>query len=94
MRLPQITILLYFPPGNTSGWYLSSDRSGGFNTGPGATLHADWFGGWNDDAMNLWINGCIRASRNCSYGQTGTNRMLAKLNNHQDYKGNNFLPLP
>jgi len=94
VRLPQISILLYFPAGNTSGWYLSSDRSGGFNTGPGATLHADWFGGWNDDAMNLWINGCIRASRNCSYGQTGTNRMFAKLNDHQDYKGNNFLPLP
>ena len=94
VRLPQITILLYFPPGNTSGWYLSSDRSGGFNTGPGATLHADWFGGWNDDAMDLWINGCIRASRNCSYGQTGTSRMFAKLNNLQNYPGNNFLPMP
>jgi hypothetical protein len=94
VRLPQISILLYFPAGDTSGWYLSSDRSGGFNTGPGATLHADWFGGWNDDAMNLWVNGCIRASRNCSYGQTGTNRMFAKLNNLQDYPGNNFLPLP
>ncbi|MEL6981418.1 MAG: DUF1996 domain-containing protein [Actinomycetota bacterium] len=94
VRLPQITILLYFPAGDTSGWYLSSDRSGGFNTGSGATLHADWFGGWNDDAMNLWINGCIRASRNCSYGQTGTSRMFAKLNNLQDYPGNNFLPLP
>ena len=94
VRLPQITILLYFPAGNTSGWYLSSDRSGGFNTGPGATLHADWFGGWNDDAMDLWIDGCIRASRNCSYGQTGTNRMFAKLNNLQNYPGNNFLPMP
>ncbi len=94
VRLPQITILLYFPAGNTSGWYLSSDRSGGFNTGPGATLHADWFGGWNDDAMDLWINGCIRASRNCSYGQTGTSRMFAKLNNLQNYPGNNFLPMP
>jgi hypothetical protein len=93
VRLPQITILMYFPAGNTSGWYLSSDRSNGFNTGPGATLHADWFGGWNENAMNLWIDGCIRASRNCSYGQTGTSRMFAKLNNLQTYQGNNFLPM-
>ena len=94
VRLPQISILLYFPAGNTSGWYLSSDRSNGFNTGPGATLHADWFGGWNEQAMDLWIDGCIRASRNCSYGQTGTSRMFAKLNNLQNYPGNNFLPMP
>ncbi len=94
VRLPQITILLYFPPGDSSSWYLSSDRSGGFNTGPGATLHADWFGGWNDEAMNLWIDGCIRASRNCSYGQTGTARQFTKLNPLQTYQGPNFLPLP
>jgi hypothetical protein len=94
VRLPQITILLYFPAGNTDGWYVSSDRANGFNTGPGATLHADWFGGWNEPAMNLWIDGCIRASRNCSYGQTGTSRMFAKLNNLQIYDGNNVLPMP
>ncbi len=94
VRLPQISILMYFPAGNTSGWYLSSDRSNGFNTGPGATLHADWFGGWHDDAMDLWITGCMARARNCSYGQTGTPRMFAKLNGLQDYPGNNFLPLP
>ena len=94
VRLPQITILAYYPPGNTSGWYLSSDRSNGFNSGPGATLHGDWFGGWNDAAMNLWVDGCIRASRNCSFGQTGTSRQFAKLNPLQKYEGSNFLPLP
>ncbi len=94
VRLPQISILVYFPAGNTNGWYLSSDRSNGFNTGPGATLHADWFGGWNDDAMDLWINGCMKRARNCSYGQTGTARMFARLNPLQTYQGNNFLPLP
>ncbi len=94
VRLPQITILMYFPPGNTSGWYLSSDRTGSFNTGPGATLHADWFGGWHPDALDLWIDGCMKRARNCSYGQTGTSRMFQKLNDFQNYPGNNFLPLP
>ncbi len=94
VRLPQISILMYFPGGDTSSWHLSSDRSGGFNTGPGATLHADWWGGWNDEAMDLWTDGCMKAARNCSFGQTGTYRQLAKLNNWQNYPGENFLPLP
>ncbi len=95
VRLPQISILLYFPGQPSSkGWHLSSDRSGGFNTGPGATLHADWWGGWNDQAMDLWTNGCMKAARNCSFGQTGTDRQLAKLNNFQNYQGPNVVPLP
>jgi hypothetical protein len=95
VTLPQISILLYFPgQDSVDGWHLSSDRSGGFNTGPGATLHADWWGGWNDEAMDLWVDGCMKRARNCSFGQTGTSRQLGRLNNWQAYLGPNFLPLP
>ena len=95
VRLPQISILLYFPSdGFTNDWHLSSDRSGGFNTGNGATLHADWWGGWNDEAMDLWTGGCMHAVKNCSFGQTGTPRQLAKLNNFQTYQGPNIIPMP
>jgi hypothetical protein len=95
VRLPQISILMYFPGDQYSkDWHLSSDRTGGFNTGAGATLHADWWGGWNDEAMDLWTDGCMKAARNCSFGQTGTDRQLAKLNNFQNYPGNNYIPLP
>jgi hypothetical protein len=93
-RLPQISILLYYPGvDSVDGWRLSSDDDRGFNGPPGGTLHADWWGGWNDEAMNLWIDGCMRASRNCSYGQTGTARQLAGLNPLEVYEGDNFLPL-
>ncbi len=94
VRLPQLTYLLYYPPGNSSTWYLSSDRSGGFNTGPGATLHADWMGGWHDATMNLWIDTCVRRGRNCSFGQTGTPKKLAALNPLQAFTGNNTIPIP
>ncbi|MGB5757523.1 MAG: DUF1996 domain-containing protein, partial [Acidimicrobiales bacterium] len=94
-RLPQISILLYYPGSESvDGWQLSSDDLGGFNGPPGGTLHADWWGGWNDETMNLWINGCMKAARNCSYGQTGTPRQLAGLNAAEVYEGQNFLPLP
>ncbi|MEM7275738.1 MAG: DUF1996 domain-containing protein [Actinomycetota bacterium] len=95
VRLPRISVLLYFPGGrSTDGWHLSSDDVDGFNGPPGGTLHADWWGAWNDDAMNLWIDGCMRAARNCSFGQTGTSVQLAGLNDREIYEGDNVLPLP
>lgn len=60
---------------------------------PGGTLHADWIGGWNDQTMDLWTDGCVKAGRNCSYGQTGTSRKLAKINNLANYEGPYFLPV-
>ena len=94
-RLPQISILLYFPGADSvAGWRLSSDDTTGFNGPPGGTLHADWWGGWNDETMDLWIEGCMQSSRNCSFGQTGTPRQLAGLNAPEAYEGENFLPLP
>ena len=94
-RLPKISILIYWPGvDSVDGWHLSSDRTGGFNAPPGGTLHADWWGAWNDETMDLWIEGCMQASRNCSYGQTGTARQLAGLNPTESYEGGNFLPLP
>ena len=95
VRMPQISILLYYPgTDSVDGWHLSSDETDGFNGPPGGTLHADWWGGWNDETMDLWINGCMRASRNCSFGQTGTSRQLAGLNPLEIYEGDNYLPLP
>jgi hypothetical protein len=94
-RLPKISILLYYPgTDSVEGWRLSSDETGTFNGPPGGTLHADWWGGWNDETMDLWIEGCMQAARNCSYGQTGTPRQLMGLNQTESYEGENFLPLP
>ncbi len=94
-RMPKISILIYWPGvDSVEGWRLSSDETGGFNGPPGGTLHADWWGAWNDETMDLWIEGCMQASRNCSYGQTGTSRQLAGLNPTETYEGENFLPLP
>ncbi len=94
-RLPKISILIYWPgTDSVDGWHLSSDDTSSFNGQPGGTLHADWWGGWNDETMDLWIDGCMRASRNCSFGQTGTPQQLAGLNPLEIYEGDNVLPLP
>ena len=95
VRLPQISVLLYYPGDlSTEGWRLASDDLDSFNGLPGGTLHADWWGAWNDETMDLWISGCMRAARNCSFGQTGTDIQLAGLNDREIYEGPNLLPLP
>ncbi|MDH3295267.1 MAG: DUF1996 domain-containing protein [Acidimicrobiia bacterium] len=94
VRLPQISILLYFPgQSSVDGWHLSSDGHQGAGP-PGGSLHADWFGGWNDEAVELWSEGCMERARNCSFGQTGTDRRLASLNPAQNHPGPYLLALP
>jgi hypothetical protein len=101
-RVPQITYLIYWPNGTdgagagVANWVLSSDM----RLPPGASLHGDWFGGWNQEAIDLWINGCFdpanvgNGARNCSNGQTGTDRSFRRVSPLNNYEGPYFLPLP
>ncbi|MDH3294796.1 MAG: DUF1996 domain-containing protein [Acidimicrobiia bacterium] len=94
-RLPQISFLIYWEgTPSVDGWYLSSDDLDAPDGVPGGSLHADWWGGWNDETINLWTDGCLKASRNCSFGQTGTPRQLASLNKLEKYEGPTFIPIP
>jgi len=77
------------------GWRLSSDSGI-----PGGSLHGDWLGGWNEVAIEKWIDGCFdpggefSGPRNCSGGQTGRNgtgRAFRRVSNLNDYTGENFL---
>jgi hypothetical protein len=38
---------------------------------PGTTFHADWFGGWDNTVMSMWIDNCINKLLNCSGGDLG-----------------------
>ncbi len=94
-RLPQISFLIYWRGvDSVDGWYLSSDNLDASDAVPGGSLHADWWGAWNDEAIELWTFNCLRASRNCSYGQTGTSRQLASLSKLEEYEGPNYIPIP
>jgi hypothetical protein len=94
-RLPELGILIYYPsaadygPANdTSKWRLSSDPEGEDDK-RGSTLHADFIAGWETETIETWTKNCLRnvdekwGGRNCTFGQTGTNRQLAG-------DGNNF----
>lgn len=77
-RIPDFTFVIWYQVGDgLDGAYFSSDRMPGMAEMPaGSTVHADWFGAWDDDVMRRWIAGCIDGFRNCSGGDLGDGGQL------------------
>jgi hypothetical protein len=61
---------------NTSNWYLSSDVDattfGAAKATGGSTIHGDWWGGWNAEVNQMWIDNCVNyadgAPSGCGFG--------------------------
>lgn len=47
---------------------LASDAYAVSNSNGGMSLHADWFNGWHPEALDLLVEGCIKAARDCHDG--------------------------
>ncbi len=63
------------PGETTADWYLSSDVDpvDFTRSGPGgASVHGDWWGGWNAEVNQLWIDDCVNFSAaspsGCGFG--------------------------
>jgi hypothetical protein len=62
---------------NMQTWSLASDNMPGMaRQRPGTTLHADWFGAWDDNVMKMWTDNCINKQLNCSGGDLGNGKQL------------------
>lgn len=96
--MPQVSYHIFWPKsptGSYANWYLSSDRMSVPYKKNGSTLHADWFGGWNDSIMDEWIANCIKPARNCGGGRLGDGYRALMDFYPTDYEGpTNFLPVP
>lgn len=71
--------------------HLSSDEMMPSLT-PGTTFHADWFGGWDNTVMSMWIDNCINKLLNCSGGDLG-NGLQIKGADKPSYGWTNPQPL-
>ncbi|HWH82057.1 MAG TPA: DUF1996 domain-containing protein [Burkholderiaceae bacterium] len=74
--LPAITLIAQYlvtEPGIAGFWKLSSDNYKG--TG-GYSLHADWFGAWDDATMKAWVTKCLNAGFDCHDNLLGDGRTL------------------
>lgn len=71
-RIPEFTIITTWgiragDAAQMQNWYLSSDRHQGHPVYPnGKSLHADWFGGWDDAVMKRWVDNCLKGSKSCT----------------------------
>ena len=62
---------------STLTWHLSSDSMPGMAPQrPGTTLHADWFGAWDDGIMKTWSGNCIDKLLTCTGGDLGNGQQL------------------
>jgi hypothetical protein len=51
---------------------------------PGTTMHADWFGAWEDSILALWTANCIDKLLSCTGGDLGNGTQLTLLKGY-DY---------
>jgi hypothetical protein len=92
-HLPELSILLdWRSDGNSSNWYLASDRMPGMTHANGSTFHADWFGAWDNAIQALWTQTCIRGMLNCGWGTLGTGSRL--INEPSVYNGPTLIDPP
>jgi len=76
--LPKITMTIRWTVASTdqvSAWRLSSDNYDTTKPG-GYSAHADWFNGWNPAVEANWLNGCVRAPRDCHAHLLGDGRAM------------------
>lgn len=72
--IPAFTMgVWYTVDANLPTWHLSSDEMLP-GTAPGTTLHADWFGAWDNTVEAMWMDKCINNHLNCSGGDLGSGR--------------------
>lgn len=71
---PNVHYIIQYPlePGeNTAGWYLASDVDPETRTrskAGGASVHADWWGGWNPGINQQWIDNCVNFKSDTPHG--------------------------
>ena len=94
VHLPELTQLVHYDiaAGDTptSAWYVSSDRMGTPKPN-GSTLHADWFGAWDDEIEERWVQSCLRERRSVSWGNLCDGQALRISGEFARYTGPRYL---
>lgn len=70
--ISSIMYRIFFNPGEYGGTlsdlHLSSDVKMDTILPGGTTAHADWFGAWHPETMNLWVENCNNTQTDCETG--------------------------
>lgn len=70
--ISSIMYRIFFRPdhygGSLTNLHLSSDVKMDRILPGGTTAHADWFGAWHPDAMDMWVENCNNTQADCETG--------------------------
>jgi hypothetical protein len=83
IHIPELTVAFQWTPtGDTSQWYLSSDRMAmpgmaDMIAPNGSTFHSDWIGAWDPAVKQTWTTHCINQLLDCTNGQLGDGTRLS-----------------
>lgn len=77
-EMPAITEFMFFDVAGEDlrDWYLDSDEMAPCQA-RGCSLHADWYGAWDEGIQMEWLTLCIHGGLSCAGGNLGNGERLA-----------------
>ena len=87
--ISSIMYRIFFDPseygGSLTNLHLSSDVKMDRILPGGTTAHADWFGAWQPDAMDMWIDNCNNMQEDCEIGLLNRNPAISLVPRKRDF---------
>lgn len=86
--------------GTHNSWHLSSDEADAMwgmtmpIRKPGSSIHADWFGAWDDPVLAMWHGNCIDKLLNCDSGDLGNGKQLRMFSGFKWAANPRLVPVP
>jgi hypothetical protein len=82
-------------PGKTVTWHLSSDVMPGMAPAkPGTTFHTDWFGGWDNTVLAMWMDNCLNKKLSCAGGDLGNGKQMKTFSGFSWTANPRLVPVP
>ena len=87
--ISSIMYRIFFNPeeygGSLTNLHLSSDVKMDRILPGGTTAHADWFGAWQSDAMDMWVDNCNNMQEDCEIGLLNRNPAISLVPRKRDF---------
>lgn len=87
--MSSIMYRIFFNPddygGELSGLQLSSDVLHDRILPGGTTAHADWFGAWHPEAMDMWVQNCNNTQADCETGLLDRTPAISMVKRKQNF---------
>ncbi|MFK7862087.1 MAG: DUF1996 domain-containing protein [Granulosicoccus sp.] len=92
--ISSIMYRIFFRPdeygGELTNLHLSSDVKMDRILPGGTTAHADWFGAWHPEAMDMWVENCNNTQADCETGLLNRDPAISLIPRARNYYAGNY----